>query len=609
MARHFSFERFLNVQSAYAPSFSSGGDQLRFISDITGLPQVFQIDKPGTWPEQLTFGQERVGTVKSSPVRPELVFGMDTGGNERQQLFYLGEGGADIRPLTDQPEAIHTFGAFSPDGSQIAYTANRRHSAHFDVFVQAIPDGEPTSVWEAEGMRSVADWSPDGRTLLIGKAHSLLHHELFCLDLDAGTLARLTPESAGARFTGAHWLPAGDTVVCLTDYEHEFLAPATIDVTTGQIQRLAVTEWDAEHLAVSPDGARLAYALNADGYSELHVQELDTDQRSTIESLPSGIIGARPDVAPLTFAPDGRRLAFTFTGAKHNPDVWMVEIDGSTPERATRSARAGIPQSEFVEPELIRYPTFDDRAIPAFYYPPREQAGNWPVVVYVHGGPESQFRPDFNPVIQYFCHRGYGVLATNVRGSTGYGRSFSHLDDVEARMDAVADLRYAVEWLKTVGNADPNRIAVMGGSYGGFMVLAAVTSYPDIWAAAVDIVGIANFVTFLENTGPWRRHLREAEYGSLEHDRELLEAISPIHQVERITAPLMVIHGANDPRVPVGEAEQIVDQLQSRRHPVEYLRYEDEGHGLVKLANKLDAYPRVADFLTRHLQGNPTTAS
>ncbi len=601
MARHFSFERFLSVKSAYAPSFSHDGTQLQFISDITGIPQVFEIDKPGAWPEQLTFGQERVGTVQSSPVRPELVFGMDAGGNERQQLFYLGEDSTGVRPLTDQPEAIHTFGAFSPEGSHIAYTANRRHSAHFDVFVQAIPDGEPTPVLEAEGMRSVADWSPDGRTLLIGKAHSLLHHELFCLDLDTGTVTRLTPESAVARFADAQWLPDGDGVVCLTDYEREFLAPATIDVASGQIKLLEETAWDADHLALAPDGHRIAYTLNIDGYAELRLHDISSGERRQIDGLPPGIVGARADAQPLAFSPDGDRLALTFTGARYNPDVWLVTLDSGTPERATRSTRAGIPQDHLVEPELIRYSTFDDRSIPAFYFRPQADDGQLPVVVYVHGGPESQFRPDFNPVIQYFCHRGYGVLATNVRGSTGYGTSFSHLDDVEARMDSVADLQYAVEWLKRTGGADPDRIAVMGGSYGGFMVLAAITTYPDLWAAAVDIVGIANFVTFLENTGPWRRHLREAEYGSLEHDRELLAEISPIHKVDRIAAPLMVIHGANDPRVPVGEAEQIVDQLQSRHHPVEYLRYEDEGHGIVKLANRLDAYPRVAAFLDRHL--------
>jgi dipeptidyl aminopeptidase/acylaminoacyl peptidase len=222
----------------------------------------------------------------------------------------------------------------------------------------------------------------------------------------------------------------------------------------------------------------------------------------------------------------------------------------------------------------------------------------------VHGGPEGQSLPVLNPVIQYFAAHGYGVLAPNVRGSSGYGYEYQSLDDVRLRMDSVADLQYAAFWLKESGIADPGRIAVMGGSYGGFMVLAAVTTYPDLWAAGVDIVGIANFVTFLENTGPWRRKIRESEYGSLENDREFLEHISPIRSVERIRAPMCIIHGANDPRVPVGEAEQIVTALRTHHIPVEYLRFDDEGHGLVKRANRLIAYPAIACFLEEHLGRN-----
>jgi dipeptidyl aminopeptidase/acylaminoacyl peptidase len=219
------------------------------------------------------------------------------------------------------------------------------------------------------------------------------------------------------------------------------------------------------------------------------------------------------------------------------------------------------------------------------------------VVVYVHGGPEGQARPHFDPGVQYLAASGYAVLVPNVRGSTGYGYEYQSLDDVRLRMDSVADLAAAVGWLGDQGIADPRRIAVIGGSYGGFMVLSALTTYPDLWAAGVDIVGIANFVTFLQNTGPWRRKLREPEYGSLEHDRDFLESISPIHHVNAITAALFVVHGANDPRVPIGEAEQIVAALQSRGIAVEYLRFEDEGHGLSKRANQVRAYPAIGRFL------------
>jgi dipeptidyl aminopeptidase/acylaminoacyl peptidase len=254
-----------------------------------------------------------------------------------------------------------------------------------------------------------------------------------------------------------------------------------------------------------------------------------------------------------------------------------------------------------VEPEHISYPTFDGRQIPALFYPASNASGKPPCVVWVHGGPESQFRPSFQPLVQYLVSAGFAVLAPNVRGSSGYGRTYQHLDDVRLRMDSVNDLAHAAYWLRDSGRADPSRLAVYGGSYGGFMVLAALTHYPELWAAAVDLVGIANFVTFLENTGPWRRHLREAEYGSLEHDRDFLVEISPIKHVDKIRAPLLVIHGANDPRVPIGEAEQMVARLRDLGRTVEFLRLEDEGHQIAKLKNKLVAYPLAVDFLRRHL--------
>jgi dipeptidyl aminopeptidase/acylaminoacyl peptidase len=290
------------------------------------------------------------------------------------------------------------------------------------------------------------------------------------------------------------------------------------------------------------------------------------------------------------------------SGPARNADIWTLDLPDGEPRRVTFSSTAGIPPKTFRTPTLVRYPTFDDREVPALFYEPEGggEPARTPVVVNVHGGPESQSRPLFAPVTQYFLGRGYGVFFPNVRGSTGYGKTYTHLDDVRLRMDSVRDLAHAAHWLQGRGY---ERVAVMGGSYGGFMVLAAMTEYPELWSAGVDIVGIANMVTFLENTGSYRRALREPEYGSLERDREFLESISPIHKAERISAPLMVIHGKNDPRVPVGEAEQIVERVKGNGGRVEYLLYEDEGHGLAKLKNRLDAYPKIAAFLDEHLEG------
>jgi dipeptidyl aminopeptidase/acylaminoacyl peptidase len=316
-----------------------------------------------------------------------------------------------------------------------------------------------------------------------------------------------------------------------------------------------------------------------------------------LEGLPTGVCELS------AFSVDGLQAAITVNGPRHNPDVWVADLARGKARQLTRSIQAGVPQASFVEPELLRYPSFDGLAIAGFLYRPlmAQPGDKLRVLFIVHGGPESQTQASFGPLTQYFVNRGYAVFAPNVRGSTGYGKRFSHLDDVDKRMDAVADLAYGARYLIEHGIADPQRVAVYGGSYGGFMVLAALTQYPELWAAGIDVVGIANFITFLQNTGPWRRDLRIAEYGHPDTDRDLLQQISPIKHVHRIKAPLMVIHGANDPRVPVSEAEQIVAALRARDVPVVYRRYEDEGHGLSKLANRLDAYVKMADFLDQYL--------
>jgi dipeptidyl aminopeptidase/acylaminoacyl peptidase len=269
----------------------------------------------------------------------------------------------------------------------------------------------------------------------------------------------------------------------------------------------------------------------------------------------------------------------------------------------TRCAHGGIPPDQFSAPQIVHYPAFDGRSIPAWFYQPvTNNAKRLPAIVYVHGGPESQFQPYFHFFIQYFLHHGYAVLAPNVRGSTGYGKAYSHLDDIEKRMDSVADLAHAAHWLRQQPGIDGDRLVVYGGSYGGFMVLAALTMYPELWAAGVDIVGISNFVTFLENTSAYRRGTREAEYGYLSRDREFLESISPNRHLDRLRAPLLIIHGANDPRVPLSEAQQIVAALEARSVPTQLLVFDDEGHGIIKLKNKLVMYPIVVEFLDRYLK-------
>lgn len=590
--RRYTFERFLNARSAQAPSFSPDGTEIAFLADITGVAQVWRVPVQGGWPDQLTFTADRVMSVRYAHHRPVLVFGMDAGGNEREQLFGLEAG--QVWDLTVDEAVMHTFGVFSPDDRQVAFSDNRRNPAYFDVWIADLDGSNQRCVYQQDGSNYADDWSRDGHTLLLSRRAGSLNKELFTLDLRSGAVTHLTPHEGQVNYAHAQFTPDAGTIFLTTDQGSEFMRAARMTLQTRELEFLTPDEVDVEELQLSPRGTHLALVRNIGGYSRLSVRSIETGEEVTAPGLPAGVI------AQVTWAPNGETLAFSFTAAAYNPNIWVWELDAGTTRQVTHVAQGGIPPETFVSPELVHFPSFDGLEIPAFLYLPEGE--HPPVVVHVHGGPEGQTRPGFNAVIQYLVNQGYAVLAPNVRGSIGYGRTYTHLDDVEKRMDSVADLQAAANWLRSSGTVDSSRLAVMGGSYGGFMTLAAITTYPELWAAAVDIVGIANFETFFKHTGAYRRHWRTPEYGDPETHADLFRRISPIHYVDRIRAPLMVVHGDNDPRVPVVETEQIAAAVSARGIPVEVLRFADEGHGVVKLKNKLVAYPAIGAFLDRYLK-------
>jgi dipeptidyl aminopeptidase/acylaminoacyl peptidase len=613
----FDLERFLNIRSAGGATFSPDGRFVAFLTEITGVSQLWQVPVTGGWPTQLTFTRESVSSASYSPTRHELVYSMDRGGDERYQLYLLrGTGrsdhglgdGWDSTDLTHSPKARHTFGAWSRDGEKFAFSANRADASRSDLYVQKRTEraaARPLAKGRG-GYFTPTDWSPDGASLLVAHTLSSANQDVYLADVASGKMRLLTKHAGEVQYEDPYWSKDGKSVWCRSTRGRDRVALARIDVATGRLTYEVTPEDEVDGMLPSPQGRWLAYTVNRSGKSELRLRDLKGKKDTPAPGLPLGV------VSDLCFAPDDGALAFTFNGPRHNGDLWLWELaDGRgdpLPAKKLRqltfSSRSGIPFSKLVVPELIHYPTFDKRMIPAWYYPPAvKPAGLPPAIVYPHGGPESQTTASFKPFFQYFLQNGYAVLAPNVRGSTGYGAEYMNLDNGRKRLDAVRDLGHAAHWLRDRKKADPRRLAVYGWSYGGFMVLAALTRYPELWAAGVDVVGICNFVTFLEKTGEYRRAHREAEYGSLSKDRKFLEEISPIHHVDKIRCPLMVIHGANDPRVPVGEAEQVVAALRKRKLPVEYLRYEDEGHGLDKLTNQLDAYPKMVAFLDRHVKG------
>jgi dipeptidyl aminopeptidase/acylaminoacyl peptidase len=600
-----TFNNYLSVRSAYAPRFDPSGKRVTFLTDMTGVPQVWAVDVAGGWPHQLTFFDERVTAAEWSPKGGRLLFTMDQGGDEHHQLYVLDAEGGGVTALTDDPDVMNTFGAWSPDGTAVAYASNRRDYAFFDIYVQDVPDGQSRLVYRQDGMNSALAWSPDRRYLVLGHVEAHTYSDLLLLDLQTQNVRPLTPAGDQSSYDRVEWDSDGSGLYMSTNREREFRGLVRLDVASGEIAWLAQPPWDVEGMALSPDGKRIAYVVNEGGYSKPRLRDVVTGTDIPLDGLMarSGTLQNPRGATTVAWSPDGGSLALTVNGAVAAPDVWLYDVDGGDARQLTFSDTGGVPPDSFVEPQLIDFPTFDDRDIPAFLYTPKpaKADGRNPVVLHVHGGPEGQERPVFNPIYQYLVHRGYCVLAPNVRGSQGYGRAYSHLDDVRKRMDSVRDLKLAWQWLVDSGWGDRDRIAVMGPSYGGFMTLSAITTYPELWAAGVDLYGISDFRTMLSNTSSYRRKHRAAEYGDPEADAGFLAEIAPINHVDRIRAPLMVLHGDTDPRVPMSETEQMVIAVREQGGEVEYVRFEGEGHGFVKRANRLRAYTAIGDFLDRHL--------
>ena len=568
-------------------------------SNLSGTAQLYRVDRDGGPLVRLTDFDEPVGGAYL-PVGGDIVVTRDEGGNERHQLWLMtDEVGADLRPLVNEPEYIHRIGGVTRDGSLLTYASNSRNGVDFDVYVIGLGDGggggEPRLVFDMGGWCQPVGFSPDGRWLGITRLTERNgDNDLYLVDVVSGEVVHASPHDDESSFGSPSWLPDSSAFFFATDQGRDRVAIARYDMAARSWAYALEREWDCS-CTINWPGTRLLVETNEDGWTKAELVDPHTLQSLGFVPLPGR------GVASFVFSRDGRYLTYSFSSSSEPGDAWLYDCETGETTRLTTSPRA-VPAGEMVEPSLHRFTSFDGEQIPVFLY--RSPVAHGPVVVWVHGGPESQFVPSFNPLIQYFVARGFAVAAPNVRGSTGYGKRFHHLDDVRKRLDSVADLGALHDWLAAQPGVDAFRAAVMGGSYGGYMVLAGLAFQPERWAAGVDVVGISSLVTFLENTSPWRRKFREREYGSLEHDRDFLESASPINRVDDMRAPLMIIHGANDPRVPLSEAEQIHKVLAEKGVRCDLLVYGDEGHGLAKLKNRLDAYPKAADFLEDVLAGS-----
>jgi dipeptidyl aminopeptidase/acylaminoacyl peptidase len=564
-----SLQQLLELRQAYPLSWSRDGSWLLVASDLSGARQLYRLPLEGGELEQLTSYDEPV----EGQLLPDdrLLLEIDEGGNERTQLYLDGD------PLVVDPRYIHRSAHVSLDGTLLAYSTNRRNGLDFDIVVRRLDDGEERT-FELGGWCASGEISPDGRWVVAEQLGELSgDSNLFLLGIESGEVVRATPHEGQAEYMNPVWLADSSGFLCATNEGRDTFAISRYTVDAGW-EVVNEADWDLECVG-DKAGRRALMVMNEDGYSR-------------VEGVPLPGDGVADH---FVFSPDGTRVAFAFSDPTEPNQVWMSELGSDSARKLTDLGRV----EGGVLPELHRVESFDGESIPVFLFLP-EGDGPFPVVVTVHGGPESQWRPwyssGFGALTQYLVARGYAVAAPNVRGSTGYGKRFEHLDDVEKRLDSVADLAALHAWLSARPEIDGSRAVVYGRSYGGYMVLAALAFQPELWAAGIEFVGISNLRTFLENTSVWRRAAREREYGPLS-DPELLQRLSPWSRLDAIKAPLFIEHGRNDPRVPVTESEAIHAELVRRDVPCELVIYEDEGHMVEKLANRVDVFERATTFL------------
>jgi dipeptidyl aminopeptidase/acylaminoacyl peptidase len=589
-----------NIRGALVMDWHPRERRLLIRTRFAESPQLHEVSMPLGARTQITFFREPVSAGAYRPGHSdEMLYSIDEGGAENYQFFLLDRRTGRAKRFSDGKHR-YVSPLWSHDGAWLAFASNARNGRDMDVYVvdPSKPDSE-RRLTEVQGAWVPRDWSPDGRRLLIAEDVSANESYLYWLDVASGERHTLTPRNARkddptVSYQGGRWSADGKWVYTASDKDSEFLRLVRLDVTAGATGAATVisgdVSWDVEDFDRSDDGKLLAYLVNEDGFSRLHLIDTATGKSLALPDLPAGSANG------LRFRPGSHELAFAVSWARSSSDVYTYDPDQHRLDRWTASEVGGLNPETFALPKLVRYPTFDKdakgavRTIPAFVYqPPTDRfSGKRPVVINIHGGPEGQARPSFLGSNNYILNElGVAVIVPNVRGSTGYGKSWLKLDNGKLREDSVKDIGSLLDWIAAQPDLDASRVMVTGGSYGGYMVLAAMTHYSDRLCCAWEAVGISNFVTFLENTQEYRRDLRRVEYGD-ERDpdmRAFLEGIAPVNHADRITKPLMISQGANDPRVPLHESDQIATAVRAKGVSVWYLVAKDEGHGFQKKSN------------------------
>ncbi len=601
--QQFAATRLYTAAIAYSPD----GQQIAHVNNATGQFNLWTVPSGGGMPRQLTaYADNTVRSIAWRPDGQQIVFIADQNGDEQHQVYTIGGRGGWPEALTSKFDSQHLIGAevYSPDMKTLVYAANDINPMNMEIILRDAASGETRRPFPSGGAMYVPiNWSPDGRYLIAVKEVSNTDTDIFILDTQSGTITNATEHDGDVIFFPGSWTKDGAGFYIVSNSGREFNGLAYYRVADGQWDWVETPDHDIENVAVSKDGRVLIWIANEDGASVLYGRDLTSGQPIPMPKLPIGVIDN------LDLNPDGTRAALIFTNSGEAANLYEIDLKTGAMIALGQSMIGGVDPDDMITPELIHYPTHDGRMIPAWLYRPKGE-GQFPVVLSIHGGPEAQERPryNYNGLYQYLLNRGFGILAPNIRGSTGYGITYQTLIHRDWGGAELGDIEHAAKYLQNLDWVDKNRIAVFGGSFGGFATLSAVTRLPDYWAVGVDLVGPANLITFVNSVPPHWRSMMKTWVGDAEEDRDLLIERSPITYVDQIRVPLLVIQGAKDPRVNKAESDQMVERIRGNGGDVRYYVDENEGHGTTRRENAIKWYTMVTEYLEEYLLDEPVKA-
>lgn len=599
--------QYQNTRGASFSSWSPDGKNILISTRFAETAQLHVVDHPGGARKQVTFFKEPVGGASYCPDTSYkgFMFSKDIGGNEFSQLFWFDIATGKYEMISDGGRSQNSLSSWSNKGDQFIVVSTRRNGKDYDLYLSSMKNPkEAKLVLQREGSWSALDWSPDDKKVLVANYISANKSFLHILDLASGKLEQINPSQEEIAYGSAVWSADGKGIFVVNDQGGEFSVLKYYDVPSKKFTPITASiPWDVNSIAVNKNRSTLVFDTNENGVAKLYQLNTSTLKYTAIPGIPTGVVGG------IEFHPDGKQIGLVINTPQTPSDVFSIDLATNKLKQWTFSEVGGLNTSTFVVPSLVEYETFDKvdnkaRKIPAFYYKPLNASGKIPVIINIHGGPEGQSVPVFSPFIAYLTNElGIAVLSPNVRGSSGYGKTFLKLDNGFKREESVKDIGALLDWIAKQPELDASRVAVWGGSYGGYMVLASMTNFNDRIKCGIDVVGISNFVTFLQNTEDYRKDLRRVEYGD-ERDpkmKEYLLKISPANNVDKITKPLFIIQGLNDPRVPASESEQMKQNMRNKGRNVWYMLAKDEGHGFRKKPNVDYMQWSVVMFLQQNL--------